>query len=291
MFFTSGSDFQAASTDFASTTSKYHSRPRFTLSTLMPRSRSSLTQAAIKALAIDSSLADAHATLAAVKYGYDWDWLDAERGFKRAIELNPSSSSARLNYAFYLVDMGRHEEGIAEGLRARELDPLSRPVMVFTANLLYGARQYDRSIAELERILEVEPDFLFAHQVLSWNYGMKGMWEEKVATDQKVLTLAGANREEVAELGQAYATSGVRGLWEWWLRREKERATQEYVPDFLFAGIHASLGNIDQACQSLERAYEKRAFELVGLKSNPWFDPLRSDPRYDELIRRMNFPE
>ena len=248
-------------------------------------------EAATKALELDSNLGDAYATVAGIKFRYDWNWLEAEREFNRAIALNPSSFLTRLRYARYLSAMGRHDEAIAEARRARELDPLSRQGMIEQAQVLYFARQYDRAIEELERTLEIDPDFVRAHYVLSGIYGEKGMWEEKVATDQKTLALSGASAEEVAALGRAYEVSGVRGFWEWWLRRDKEQAAHRYVSDFLFAGYYASLGDMDQAFHSLEKAYAQREDDLVLLKTNPWLDPLRSDPRYDELVRRMNFPE
>jgi serine/threonine protein kinase/tetratricopeptide (TPR) repeat protein len=248
-------------------------------------------QAALKALAIDSTLADAHATLAWIKYSYDWDWLEADKEFKLAIQLNPSSFWAHQGYAFFLSAMGRHDEAIAESRRGQETDPLSLAGVTGTAQILYNARQYDRALRELERALEMDPDFVQTHHLLSIVYDRKGMYAEKVVEDEKVLTLTGASSEVVASLGRAYEASGVRGFWEWWHRRLTEEARRRYVSDYVMAGVHTSLGDKDQAFEWLEKAYQTRHGDMVWLKVDPWLDPLRSDPRFQELLERMNFPE
>jgi tetratricopeptide (TPR) repeat protein len=253
----------------------------------MPKAR----EAAMKALGIDANLADAHTTLGLVSMYYDWDWPEAEKEFQLAIDLTPSSSWADQQYAFYLSAVGRHDQAIAESRLGREFDPLNLAAMTRTASILFRARRYDQGIEEAKRALEIDPDFLRAHDVLSRFYVMKGMWDEKVAADQRTLALTGASPEEVASLGRAYAMSGVRGFWEWWLRRFKEQAAHGYVSDFLFAGFYASVGDKDSAFHSLERAYEQRNADLVFLKVYPWLDPLRDDPRFQDLVRRMNFPE
>jgi tetratricopeptide (TPR) repeat protein len=253
----------------------------------MPQAR----EAAMKALEIDPTLAGAHATLAVVSSFYDWNWSEADSEFERALSLNPSSFSAHYWYAIHLGAMGRFSESIAEMRRAQEIDPLNLSGITTMAGVYWFAREYDRAVEELERALELQPDFSYAHLLLSWTYEQKGMWDEKIASDQKFLTLTGASAQEVAALGQAYAVAGVQGSWEWWLEWAKEKATHGYFSDVQLARSYMLVGDADQAFQWLERGYQQRDGDMLWLENSPWFDPFRSDPRFQDLLRRMNFPD
>jgi len=239
--------------------------------------------AAIKALEIDETLAEAHASLAAVRQ-YEWDWAGAEREYQRAIGLNPNYAVAHQWYGVYLAYMGRMDEGIAEMTRAQELDPLSLAINAQLGFLFYLARRYDQAIEQCQRTLEMEPGYEEARIYLAWIYVQKGMYEEAIAQYQK---LKGDIPDVLAMLGAAYAVSGQRGKARDVLAELKEISQRRYVPPVFVAAIYTGLGDKDQAFAWLEKAYEDRDESFVGLKVLPLFDPLRSDQRFADLLRRM----
>jgi serine/threonine protein kinase len=247
--------------------------------------------AAQKALGIDESLAEAHTSLAKAYHGYDWDWSACEKEFKRAIELNPNYATAHLWYGNYLSDMGRHAEAMAEVQRAQQLDPLSPIISTGVAAFGYFyARQYDQAIGRLRNTVSLFPDFAFAYFSLGDAYVANGTYQEAIVAYQKARSLSGASAAEVAALGQAYAKGGIRGYYLWDLRRLREESKHRYVTAFAFAYLFAGLGEKDRAFSYLEKAYEDRDSGLTYLQIQPAFDPLRSDPRFQDLLRRMNFP-
>lgn len=239
--------------------------------------------AAIKALEIDETLAEAHASLAAVRQ-YEWDWAGAEREYQRAIGLNPNYAVAHQWYGVYLAYMGRMDEGIAEMTRAQELDPLSLAINAQLGFLFYLARRYDQAIEQCQRTLEMEPSYEEARIYLAWIYVQKGMYEEAIAQYQK---LKGDIPDVLAMLGAAYAVSGQRGKARDVLAKLKEISQRRYVPPVFVAAIYTGLGDKDQAFAWLEKAYEDRDESFVGLKVLPLFDLLRSDQRFADLLRRM----
>lgn len=246
--------------------------------------------AATKALELDDSLAEAHNALAAVKVDYDWDWPGAEREFQRAIELNPGYATAHQWYAELLSQIGRHEEALAEIKLAEQLDPFSLIINVVHGDALRSAGQYDLAIEQLQKTLEIDPNFAHAHFHLGMTYLLKVAFADAIAEFQKAVSLSPNVTDYKGGLGYAYAVAGDRAEARKLLEELKARSKQSYVPWFYIAGIYAGLGEKDQAIADLEKAYERHEQGLAVMKREPMFDPLRSDARFQELLRRMNLP-
>ena len=245
--------------------------------------------AVMMALEMDATLAESHASLARIKTYYEWDWAGAESGFKRAIELNLNYATAHHWYSSYLVLMGRFDEGIAEAKRALELDPLSLAISTGLAARFYFARQYDQAIQQYKTTLELDRDFFGAH-IIGAPYEQKGMYEEAIAEFQIATRLSENDPEVLACLGHAYALSGKRDKAQDVLDELKELSKRRYVQSYDLAVVYVGLGEKDRALKLLGKAYEERDETLVLIKVDPRLDPLRSDPRYAELLRRMGFP-
>ena len=252
----------------------------------MPRGR----EGAQKALDIDESLAEAHTSLAWACTEYDWNWPVCEREFKRAIELNPNYATAHHWYGDYLSAMGRHREAIAELERAQQLNPLSPIISGCLGHRYYFAREYEEAIRRLLNTASLFPEFAMAQLWLGDTYMAEGKHQQAIVAYQKSGSLFGARATELAALGQAYAKGGIRGYRLWQLQRLREESKHRYVRAVQFAWLFAALGENDQAFSYLQKAYEDREFELSLLQIEPRFDPLRSDPRFQDLLRRMNFP-
>ena len=246
--------------------------------------------AARKALQIDDMLAEAHCTLAYSKGLFEWDWPGAEREFQRAFEINPSYATAHQWYALLLKDQGRLAEAFDEIKRAQALDPLSLIINCDAAVMYYWARQYDRSIQEYRKALEMDPNFAVAHWGLGRAYVEKRMFREATAELQKAIVLSGGSAVHLASLGHAYAVAGEKAAARDALSNLKDLSKRANVSPYDIALIHAALGEKDQAFEWLEKAYEQRDSSLIFLKVDPRLDPLRSDPRFQDLLRRMNFP-
>jgi len=244
---------------------------------------------AMKALEIDNMLGQAHAVLGTIRSRYYWDWEGAEREFKLGLELDPGSSYTRMAYGALMSAMGRHDEAIALGKRAIQLDPAVLGRRMSTAACLRYARRYDEAIEQCEIVLDLNPNYRGAYRRLSDFYQLKGLYEDAVSAYQKFLTLEGvANEEEITGLADAYQTSGKEGYWRWMLDYWTARAKQEYVPSISFAVIYAYLGDKDQAMRWLEEGYKEHKFLMANLNVAPEWDPLRDDPRFQDLLRRMN---
>ena len=245
--------------------------------------------AALGALELDPTMAEAHAALALVKSSYEWDWLGADREFRRALELNSGYADGRYFYAFiYLTPLGRHEEAIAEMKRALETDPLS---LVINANLgqaYYYARRYDEAIEQCRKTLEISPEFVVTHHNVRLIYEQKGMYEEAIAESR---SFGESGRQAAPLLEEAYRTAGTRGYWQKRLELTLERAKQEYILPTVIAQIYTRLSDTQRAFEWLEKAYADRDSDLGYLRVEPIYDPLRSDPRFQDLLRRMNLPE
>ena len=246
--------------------------------------------AATKALELDETLAEAHTSLAVIKGDYEWDWLGAEREFKRAIELNPNYATAHHWYSDYLGIMGRHEEAIAEIKRAQQLDPLSLIINTVAGVRFHWARRYDEAVEQLRKTLEMDPNFAVAHDWLGQVYEQMGQDESAIAEHQKAIRASGGSSQVVAALGHTYAAAGKRNEALRILADLNERRKMAYVSPYDIAVIHVAFGEKDQAFEWLEKAYQERASPIVVLKVDPRLDPLRSDPRFQDLLRRMNFP-
>ncbi len=244
-------------------------------------------EAAQKALGIDDTLAEAHASLALIKACFEWDWVGAEREFREAVELNPSYPTAHHWYACCLSFVGRHEEAAAEIERAQELDPLSVIISASVGLLDYYARRYDKAIKQLRSTLELDPDFAVARLRLSWVYERKSMDRQAFEEYRRWLALSGFGVEDLANFRSAYEESGLTGAHQWHLDYLRDESTRRYVSAFEFARLHTLLGETDQAFGSLEKAYEERSSWMTALKVDPAFDHLRDDPRFDDLLRRV----
>ncbi|GAH45627.1 unnamed protein product, partial [marine sediment metagenome] len=233
------------------------------------------------------TLAEARASLAFIRYLYDWDWEAAEKEFIRAIEINPNYAISRQYYAQFLSSMGRSDEALMEIRRAQELDPLSLVISANEGFFLFFARQYDLAIAQCRKTLEMDPNFLVAHLFLLDCYYQKGLDEEVRAEFQIIKEIVG----EAAALPHIWAVVTSRSEALEAINKLEKLSEQRYVGAANFALVYASFGEMDKAFQWMEKAYEQRDSWFPYLKMGPPFDILRDDPRYQDLLRRMNFPE
>jgi TolB-like protein/DNA-binding winged helix-turn-helix (wHTH) protein len=239
--------------------------------------------AALKAISLDPLLSEAHSSLALVMCSYDWDWTGAEREYKRAIELSPSNAVAHHRYARFLSMLARHDEAIAEIKRARELDPLSLGIQSNVGIALYYARRYDEAILESRKTLEIDPSRAWSRVFLALSYEQKGMYPEAIQEQERVQPYFGG--APTVGLAHLYALTGRTTEARRILKElEKEGSDADW---FLIAGGYAALGDKERAFNCLEKAYEKRDFFLSPLAVDPWMDPLRSDPRFYDLLHRM----
>ena len=248
-------------------------------------------EAARKALQLDDRLAEAHTDMAIVHFWYGYDWSAAEKEFKRAIELKPNYAHAHEYYGWDLISVGQTEEGINESKRALELDPLSTEVSsTHGANFYYG-RQYGPAIGQLRKTLEMDPNSWFARMFLGLSYEASGDLPRAIAECQKAREIETTIPWPSAELAHAYAASGRKSEAEEILKQFKDRSRQSYVPAYNFAEIYIGLGDKEQALASLEKAYADRSMLITFIQVDPQFDSLRSDPRFEDLLRRVGLPQ
>ena len=253
----------------------------------MPKARA----AAVKALEIDDSLAEAHSSLAKVEDNYVWDWSAAEREYERAIELNPNYATARQWYAEHLAAMGRHAEGIIEINKALEVDPLSLSISNAVARQFYFARQFDEAIEQCRRTLEMDPHFLPAHYRLGGIYLQRRMYNEAISEYQTTLELSGDEPVMIAGLAYAYAVAGKRVQAQKALNHLRKLSKKQHIGPTLLVQIYIGLGETDQAFKCLEEIYAGRYPLMLYLKVDPAFDSVRSDPRFADLLRRVGLPQ
>lgn len=242
---------------------------------------------ALKALTLDAKLAEAHAALAAVKLWREFDWEGAERGWRKAIELNPSYSTAHLWLALYLAAIERTDEAIFEIRLALDLDPLSRVINLNLARILHFARQFDAAIKQCRKTIDMYPDYLIAHRRLGMSYGERGMFEEAEAEFKKALAISEDDSETMSAMAYAYASAGRIDDARKILERLNEIAKETYVSPYSLARVHIGLGQTDEAFEYLDKTYQERHGILTYLKVEPIFDRLRPDPRFTDLLRRM----
>ena len=255
----------------------------------MPKAKA----AARTALELDESLAEAHLSLASVMIVYDWDWPGAEKELRRALELDPGNADVLYTYAWYLAYMGRTQEAVVQMKGVLELDPLSVNTSPALGRMFLYARQYDQAIEQFRRAQELHPNFWWAHFFEGIAYQQKGMHEQAVAKIRKAMELRGdADAEEIAEaMGPAYAEGGYSAALRAMANGCKKSVEKGYGQASSMAMIYAQLGEKEKAFEWLEVAYEDRSRGLASIKGEPQLDPLRSDPRFHSLLRRMNFPE
>jgi TolB-like protein/Tfp pilus assembly protein PilF len=243
--------------------------------------------AALRALDIDEGLAEAHSSLAFAKVCYDWDMQAAEKDFKRAIELNPGYAPAHYWYATLFLAVGRFEDGFSQNERSLEVDPLSIFATAHYGWCLIGGRQYGRAREQLKRALELDPNFAHAHWLLGWVDGMESKFEDGIARLQRALELSGDFPWFLAHLGWVYGVSGRADEAREVLSELNARRREQYVRSVYFALVHTGLGEPDEALDWLEKAYEERDIWMAWLANDATFDSLRSDPRFNALIKKV----
>jgi tetratricopeptide (TPR) repeat protein len=258
---------------------------------LSPKEAYAKARAAVqKALEIDEALAQAHSALGAIHFNYDWDWAGAGREFQRALELSPDYATAHVENSWYLIVLGRFDEALIEMERALELDPLSVVINSDLAAPYYFAGEYDKAIELSRKSLEMNPNFAMARLRLGWAYLEKGMHREAIVEIEKAVAVLRDNTEAIGFLGYAYARSGETDKALRVLDNLQDLSEKGFVSSFGRALIYVGLGEKDEAFVWLEKAYEERETNTPYLKVSPWFDPIRDDPRFQSLLRRMNFP-
>ena len=258
-----------------------------------PREALPLAQvAANRALAIDPTLASAHLSLALLAQWYDWDWAVAEREYTRAIGMQPDDPRTHEFYAWMLATLGRYDEAVAEATRAQQLDPVSAEAANIRGFVLLMAHRYDEAMAQLRTAIELDPNYWYAYDFLGQVYERTGRMPEAIAAYQKALELEKPNAENWANLAHAYALSGKPAEARRILDELKATSARTYVTPYSIALIYAGLGERDQALAWLERAYTARSDMLVLYMGNDGrWDPLRADPRFVDLVRRIGLPK
>ncbi|MFY9583658.1 MAG: protein kinase [Candidatus Acidiferrales bacterium] len=246
--------------------------------------------AALKALALDDTLAEAHTSLAGVKEAHDWDFVGAEKEYKRAIELNPNYSLAHLWYSLFLDEMSRLDEAMMEIKKAREVDPLSLPINRNIGIYLFHSRRYEEAIAQYRSVIEMDPNFATAHEGLANVYAQTGRYQEAMLEWQKAETLRG-EKELAAVWGKYAASDDYRGALRTVVELLEERAKRKYVDPNSIALCYVRLGDKNRAFQWLEKAFQEHSGSLPNLNSGPVYDPIRSDPRFADLLRRIGLPQ
>jgi tetratricopeptide (TPR) repeat protein len=219
----------------------------------------------------------------------DWDWVGAEVAFRRALELNSGYASALHFLSLLFSALGRADEAIASIKRARDFDPLSLIIGTAVGRVHHFARQYDTAIEECRKTLELDPAFAGAHLDLGLALLLKSMFGEAIGELGQALKLSAGRSIALAVLGYAYALAGDRVAGLQMLDQLHDRARRYDISSLHMAYVHIGLGNVDRAFEFLEKSYQERAGLLVFLKVEPIFDPLRSDARFAELLRRLQF--
>jgi len=245
--------------------------------------------AAKRALELDETLSEAHASLGLIAMNSDWDWAEAERKFKRAIELNPNYATAHAWYGEFLAYMGRFEEGVAEIKRGQELDPLSLSINTDMAKVYTHAGRYDEAIAQYKKALEMDPEFEVAHGLLALTYSLKGMHQEALNELHKIKDLDKVPMY-LSFLGYVHGKSGRKDEALGVLNRMVSLSKRTYVSPLWMTIIYAGMDEKDQAFKWFERIFEERTTGgTIGLKVSPVYDSLRSDPRFADIMRRAGF--
>ena len=241
--------------------------------------------AARKGLEIDNEVAEAHAALAYENF-FNWNWASAEEEFKRSIQLNPNYASAHSHFALYLVARERIDEAVAETNRAQELDPLSLSISASRGFLLMNARRYEEAIAQQRRVIAIDPNHYQANWYLGLTYLADGQIDQAIATSEKAVAVSGRAPAALGVMGLAYGVAGRKHEANQVLNELLQLQKKRYVTPMALCYVYIGLGNNDQAFAFLEKAYQERSNHIAFFKVNPTVDPLRSDPRFVELLRR-----
>jgi len=244
----------------------------------------------VKGLEIDKDLAEAHVSLGYVSFTYDGDWPAAGKHFEQALALNPAYSRAHTFYPFYLSSLGRSEEALEVARRALDFDPASPAVSHSLAVQLYFARQFDQAIDQAHNTLEMDANFAISYAVLGEVYLSKGMYREGLLALEKYSALSRSSATSLALLGYSHARLGERSQALRMIEELKAASKESFVPALFVALVYAGLEDKGQAFTWLEKAYEERFNRLAYLKVDALWDPLRSDPRFADLLRRVGIP-
>lgn len=250
----------------------------------MPKAKA----AALRAIEIDETLAEAHAALGFVIFWYDWDWQAAEKEYLRALVLDPNSARAHFAYAHLLSNMAQHEKALAEIKRARELDPLSLPTGALEGQILFFAGKYDEALDRLNKTIDLNPNIWLSHLFISRVYTQKGMHAEAIAATKKAKELS-SNSQSDAYLAYALAKWGKKAEARAVLDKLLKLSKESYVPPYNFAVVYNGLGESKNALDYLEKGFAERDVRMVFLKVEPKWNNLRSEPRFIDLLRRMRF--
>ena len=253
----------------------------------MPKAK----DAALRALALDDKLAEAHASLGQIASYYDYDFATTEREYRRAIELNPNYATAHQWLAEHLAAMKRNDEALAEIKRALDLDPLSIIINRIYADILADARRFDEAIEQYKKTIELDPNFPTSQYFLARAYEAKGMYDHAIEHYSASATLTNVPEPVMKKMKEAYAKSGWQGYLQTSVEQLVLQPQQRRFPPFVIATFYARLGRKDEAIYWLEKGFEERDFRMTTLSVSFEFDNLRSDPRFKELIRRMGLPE
>ena len=245
---------------------------------------------AMRALRLDPDLGEAHTPLAAVLWLHDWQWPEAQMEFERSLALNPAYPTANHWYAEYLMTMGRHEEAVARTKNSQELDPLSLIISSAIGWAFYMARRYDDALEQLRRTVELDPNYPVTYWILGLLLRKMGRYELAIAEGEKGVKLSGGSPMMDAALAQTFATAGRREQAIQILDDLTNLTKQKYVAPYFFAGIYIGLGEDDRAMEYLEKSYEEHSHWLIYLHIDPSMDSLRSNPRFQELSRRVGLP-
>lgn len=247
--------------------------------------------AARKALEIDETSSQAHAALQWSLVYYDHDWAAAERGFRRALELNPSNADARTQYAKYLAALGRFDQALEQIERARQMDPVSLFINVTAAQVLFYSRRYDAALAQLAKMREMDPNFPPTYWTLAHVYEAMGKNAEACQAIAKTYDLASGHAQGAIQFEEMRMRSGWRAAWQQNIKEMLEsRARGGYVQPYLFVEPYLALGRDAEAIESLHAAAEIHDNEIVFIKVDPRFDRLRANPRFQEIVRSLKFP-
>ncbi|MEO7659674.1 MAG: tetratricopeptide repeat protein [Pyrinomonadaceae bacterium] len=248
--------------------------------------------AAQKALELDPTLAEAHTFLAYSLAIYDWNWTEAERSFKRAIELDPNNSSAHFRYGqIYLAPTGRIDEGIAEIKRGLDLEPLDINMGATLAWAYFVVGQNDKALDQARKTYDLEPSHPIGRWIMIQAFTQKQMYAEAISLALQWLQTEPTNQFAIREAGIAYAKSGRQDKSEEMIGKFREMARTQYVPTCRIAAIYVALGDKDKAFVELNNGLEARDWEFYRLKADTYWDPIRDDPRFKELLKRLNLPE
>jgi tetratricopeptide (TPR) repeat protein len=274
---------------YAGLANSYALMPGYTMapaSKYMPKAR----EAAVRALEIDDNLPEAHVALALILENYDWDWSSAEKEYRRAIESNPNYATAHQWYAEFLMWQGRFDEALRESENARRLDPLSLVIATDRGAIFYCSRQYDRAIEQFHSVREMDPTFARVHLVVD-AYVQQGRFAEALADLDEWRRTSGDGIHIRSRLVYLYGRMGQKDKAQAEMRKLEAMNRTQSLDPVVMTLAYVGVGDKDAALSSLEKAYAQRSNLLTALKVEPVYDPLRSDPRFQELLRHVGLAQ